>query len=191
MVFLSVMGAEGSSIIPHAKVERALKEIDIGATFLRPGFFAQNFQDAYYKEIMNHDRLSLPAKDALVAFVDLLDVARVAARVFKEGEPHFGQGYTLTGPRPVTFGQACALLSEAIGRTIRYEPISIPRYAWRLRKEEDLPAGQIAIQTLLHADLRRGTAAEIDPTLERLLPEPHLPTPLNGYFERERDVWQR
>ena len=52
---------------------------DAGHTLLRPGFFAQNLQDAYRRDIREEPRLHVPAGRGRVAFVDLRDPGEVAA----------------------------------------------------------------------------------------------------------------
>ncbi len=51
VVFLSVQGAESRPRIPHYAVEQHLMQASNEWTFLRPGFFAQNFTDAYLRDI--------------------------------------------------------------------------------------------------------------------------------------------
>ena len=42
---------------------------------------------------------------------------------------HVGQLYELTGPRSLTFGQAAAEIAEAVGREVRYVPVSLEEHA--------------------------------------------------------------
>lgn len=180
MVFLSVAGAGENSLVPHHAVETHLQAKGGAFTLLRPGFFAQNFGDAYRLDIVEQSRVYVPAGRGHVTFVDVRDLAEVAARVFAEPAPHRGQAYTLTGPTPVDFFEATAQLSAVVGRTIRYEPASVVGYARHLRAR-GMPLAQIAVQTVLHTGLRFGQAERVDPTLERLLGRG--PRSLRAYFE--------
>lgn len=172
VVFLSVQGAESRPRIPHHAVEKHLEKSGKDWTFLRPGFFAQNFSDAYRRDIVEDDRIYVPAGDGEVAFVDVRDLGVVAARVFDKPALHCGQGYRLTGPRCFTFHQAAALLCQVTGRPIRYVPASIAGYAWHLAVRRRLPPMQAVIQTYLHVGLRHGEAAIVDPLLGSLLEQP-------------------
>jgi uncharacterized protein YbjT (DUF2867 family) len=58
IVFLSVAGAERKSWVPHREVELHLERTGDAWTVLRPGFFAQNLQDAYRRDITEDSRLS-------------------------------------------------------------------------------------------------------------------------------------
>jgi uncharacterized protein YbjT (DUF2867 family) len=186
IVFLSVAGAGANPLVPHHAVEQHLQTEASGWTLLRPGFFVQNCQDAYLRDLREDDRLYVPAGDGLVTFVDLYDVAEVAALAFIDPAAHSGQAYTLTGPEALGFETLAAQLSSVLGRPIRYEPASILGYLGHLR-ERGLPWAQAGVQTILHVGLRFGQAATVDPTLERLLGRPGRST--TTYLEENAALW--
>jgi uncharacterized protein YbjT (DUF2867 family) len=169
IVFLSVMGADRMKWVPHRKVELHLAERERGWTILRPGFFAQNLQDAYLKDIVEDRRLFVPAGAGKVAFLDVRDIASVCARVLSEPEQFEGQALTLTGPAAITFEEVATALTGALGVEIRYQPASIPGYVRHLRGRRGLPWMQVLVQTVLHRGLRKGDAEAVDPTLRRIL----------------------
>jgi uncharacterized protein YbjT (DUF2867 family) len=188
VVFLSVAGAEERSWVPHRKVELHLMARGRGYTILRPGFFAQNLEDAYRRDIVEDARLYVPAGRGRVAFVDVRDIGRAAARVLVTPREYETQALTLTGPRAFTFEEAARLLSETVDRAVRYEAASIPGYAWHLRVHRRMPWMQIAVQTILHVGLRKGDAEAVDPTLERILGE--RPRDLAQYVRDRAEVWR-
>lgn len=189
VVFLSVQGAETQPRIPHYAVEKHLEATGRDWTFLRPGFFAQNFSDAYRRDLVEDDRVCVPAGDGVVAFVDARDLGLAAARVFENSAAHRGQAYRLTGPRTFSFEQAAALLSTATGRPIRYVPAVIAGYLWHLLVRRRAAAMQAIIWTVLHVGLRHGDAAIIDPTLGHLLGQPARD--LETFITDSRAVWVR
>jgi len=186
IVFLSVAGAETNRIVPHHKVEVFLKSTE-SYTILRPGFFAQNFQDAYRKDILEQDRIYVPAGRAKVAFVDLRDVALVAANALVRPAEHIKQGYTLTGPQAVSFAEAAQMLSECLGRKVHYKAASVLGYLWHLHQRR-LPLMQAFVQTVLHVGLRFGQAETVDPTLGRLIGRE--PYSLGQYIRFHADTWK-
>ena len=186
IVFLSVAGAETNRLLPHHKVEVFLKTT-AGYTILRPGFFAQNLQDAYKRDIVDQSRIYVPAGRGRVAFVDLYDVAQVAAAALLDPASHLGQGYTLTGPVAVTFAEVAAELSQHLNRRVTYEAASIMGYLRHLRRRK-LPWMQSMVQTVLHVGLRFGQAATVDPTLGRLLKRP--PRTVSQYIAEHADIWR-
>ena len=167
ITFLSVDGADRQRWVPHHKVERHLLARGISCTLLRPGFFAQNLADAYLADLREDGALYVPAGRGRVAFVDVRDVAEIAARSFVDPTLR-GQAWTLTGPEAFTFDEVAAILSTALGRTVCYRPATIPGYLRHLRRR-GIGWGQALVQTVLHVGIRLGNAARIDPALGQLL----------------------
>ncbi len=186
VVFLSVMGAGENKIVPHHAVEAHLRARGPEHTLLRPGFFAQNLQDAYLRDIVEDDRLYVPAGRGRAAFVDLRDVAEVAALALCAPDVHREQAYTLTGPEAVGFDRAAELLTEALGRRVRYEPASVLGYVRHLRRRGQ-PWAQVVVQTILHVGLRFGQAEAVDPTLASLLGRPGRT--LGEYVRDHAELW--
>jgi uncharacterized protein YbjT (DUF2867 family) len=187
VVFLSVAGAGKSKFVPHRDVEDFLKSQDAQYTNLRPGFFAQNLESAYRRDILENDRIYVPAgKRQPVNWIDARDIGEVAALVLSDPEPHRAKDYTLAGPGAVPWQRVTDALSRVTGRTIRYEAASVPGYVWHL-KNRGLPLGAIAVQTLLHFLLRFGQGATEDPTLEQLLGRPGRT--IETYIEDHRNLF--
>lgn len=188
VVFLSVAGADRNPLVPHHAVERHLqRQRALTWSSLRPGFFAQNLGDAYRDDLRTRDELHVPAGDGRVAWVDARDLGEIAASVLLDPAPHIGRGYTLTGGETRSFAEVAGLLSAALGRPVRYTPASAAGYVRRLRAR-GLPWGQVAVLTLLHLGLRRGAAAEVDPTLGRLLGRP--PRTIGAYVADHAALWR-
>lgn len=188
IVVLSVSGAERREWVPHRKVERHLEASGQAWTLLRPGFFAQNLQDAHRRDVIEDGRLYVPAGSAVVAFLDVRDAAEVAALIFEQPQAFVGKALTLTGPEAVTFGEVARILSSMLGRTSRYEPASILGYARHLHFSRGLPWVQVAVQTYLHWGLRRGEAATGDVTIEKLLGS--RASSVSDYVLRSLGVWR-
>lgn len=187
ITFLSVDGAQRQSWVPHHAVEQHLGARGVSATLLRSGFFAQNLGDAYRRDIKEDDRLYVPTGRGRVAFVDVRDIAELAARSFIEAGLR-RQAFRLTGPAAVSFAEVAALLTTRLGRPIIYRPASIVGYLAHLRRRR-LPWMQIAVQTLLHVGLRLGNAATVDMTLGQLLGRPARG--IEQYIQDFYALWER
>ncbi|MEV0003716.1 NmrA family NAD(P)-binding protein [Micromonospora sp. NPDC050980] len=187
VVFASVAGADRNPVVPHHRIERHLRASGLPNTILRPGFFAQNLADAYGRDIRDDGRIYLPAAAGRVAFVDTRDIGDAAAAVFADPTAHRGAAHTLTGPQALDFTQVAALLTEVLGRPVRYQPASVAGYLRHLRRRR-VPVTQALVQTVLHAGLRRGQAERVDPALPLLLGRPART--LREYVTEHRDVWR-
>jgi uncharacterized protein YbjT (DUF2867 family) len=185
-VFVSVAGAGDNPIVPHHAVEQHLRSGPSGWTILRPGFFAQNMGDAYRNDILRDNRIFLPAGAGLVAFIDVRDLAEVAVNTLLDPSAHQGQTYTLTGPEAIPFTEVARILSETLGRTIRYQPASTLGYITHLMRH-GTSLGQSMILAILHVGLRFGQAEAVNDTLADLLG--HSPRTVQDYVRDHRDLW--
>ncbi|WP_428236662.1 NAD(P)H-binding protein [Gracilimonas sp.] len=188
IVFLSVAGAADNRWVPHHAVEQELKNGPLDWVILRPGFFAQNLESAYREDIVQDDRLYVPAGNGRVAFVDVRDIGEVAAKVLTSPNKHAGMIYTLTGPESYTFYEVADLLSQYLNRSIIYKPASIPGYMFHLLFTKNMGFMQSIVQTILHVGLRFGQAEKVDPTLGRLLS--HAPNNIEHYIRDHTEVWE-
>ncbi|MGW1750450.1 NAD(P)H-binding protein [Streptomyces sp. NPDC002092] len=120
VVKLSVWRAdEGLSPIArlHRPVEQALITSGLPWTILRPNFYLQNF--LRQPSIREAGEFSLPLITAPISFVDIGDIARVAARVLTT-DGHDGCVYDLTGPKALTYAEAAEEISAVLGKPVRY-----------------------------------------------------------------------
>ncbi len=186
VVFLSALGAASNRLVPHHAVEAHLAARGAHHTLLRPGFFAQNLGTAYRSDIADDGRLFLPAGRGRIAFVDIRDVAELAAVIAADPLAHDGAAYTCTGPEAFSFEETARLMTDVVRRPIRYEPASIGGYVRHLHVQ-GLPLAQIAVQTVLHVGLRYGQLEKIDPTLERFLGR--RPRTLATYVRENAELW--
>ncbi len=149
IVFLSVQGAETSSMIPHHKIEKLIIESQINYTFLRPAYFMQNFTTTLRKDIVENNTIFLPAGNAKFTLVDLKDVGEAAASILAHTSKHINKAYDLTNNEQLNFKQMAAILSRELGRTIYYKSPNLVSFYVKKRKE-NIPAMFILVMIMLH-----------------------------------------
>lgn len=122
VVKLSALGASdhSTSVIGlwHYNGERELMASGLAWTILRPHHFMQNLLDQR-ASIAAAGIVRSPSGEGKIPFIDTRDIAAVAAEVLT-GAGHEGTTYTLTGPEARSYREATALLSEALGRPLKY-----------------------------------------------------------------------
>jgi uncharacterized protein YbjT (DUF2867 family) len=121
----SVTGAdkEGYTIARwHRAGEKAVEKTGIPWCFLRPNAFMQNTHNFFAATIKGQGAFYYPAKDSRTSFVDVRDIASVAARVLTE-KGHQGKAYELTGPESLTYGQCADQLGAVLGKKVSYVDI--------------------------------------------------------------------
>lgn len=185
IVFLSLLGAQHLPFVPHRKVELYLERSGIPYTFLRASFFMQNLSTTHAREIRDHHLIDVPAGVGKTSFVDVEDLAEVAALALS-APGHENQAYDLTGSEALDYHEVAALLTRELGRPIAYrEPGLVGFLARRVRS--GLPFGFALVMGAIYTTARMGKAALVTSDLERLLGR--SPRTLQGFLEKERDTW--
>ncbi|MCM2386907.1 NmrA family NAD(P)-binding protein [Streptomyces albipurpureus] len=119
---------------PDAVVsEEALRASGVPLTVVRAAFFAQNFSEGVLADLVAGGAIAFPGAQTPEPFIDADDIADVVVAALTEGG-HRGKVHEVTGPRLVTFGEAAAELGSALGREVRYLPVSGPEFAALLQQ---------------------------------------------------------
>jgi len=154
----------------HAAVERRVRELGIGYTFLRPNLFFQGLL-AMADSIRATGTLFAPIGEARVSAVDVRDIAEVAAVTLTE-PGHLGQSYEITGPAAVTHAEIARALSAATGREIGF--VDVPPAAFADAVRGVLPDWQVDGLLEDYAHYARGEAAQVSSTVADLTGRPAL-----------------
>lgn len=187
VVFLSLLGAEKNNFVPHAKVEKALRAGSVPYTLLRCGFFMQNLSTTHREDILRHDDIFLPAGRGKTAFVDVRDIAAVAAKTLTEAG-HENKVYPLTGREALDYDEVADIFSHVLGRRITYSNPSPLRFAWRLWRR-GRPLGYVGVVTAIYVTTRLGLAETVTPHLAELLQRP--PRTMRQFVADYASLWQR
>jgi uncharacterized protein YbjT (DUF2867 family) len=178
LVLLSGRGQSG-----HAPAEEAVRESGAAWTILRSAWFAQNFSEGFLAEMTVDGVLALPAGEAAEPFVDVDDLAEVAAAALTE-DRHGGRVYEVTGPQPLTFGTAMDVIARATGRQFRYDAIPAGAFTAGL-STAGLPGALVAVLDEVFAELRDGRNAAPADGVQRALGRPP-----RGFEEFARTAWR-
>jgi NAD(P)H dehydrogenase (quinone) len=168
--------------VNHARIEQMARESGLAWTILRPSFFMQTLE-MFAGPVRHIGRLIVPARDGVVAFVHLDDVADAVAACLKENATA-GHTAVLTGSEALSFGDVAAVMAEHWGRPIRH--LALPRWLARLI----LPCapglnGWMARRLVaLFEALDEGRESRVCPDLAHLISKP--PRRLSAYLDVAR-----
>lgn len=167
----------GSSSVPrqyplHRRAEEQLERSGIAFTHLRPGPFMQNTLN-FAPSIAAEGVFRGAWGDGAMAYVDVRDVAAVAARVLTE-DGHEGQAYELTGPEALSPAEIARKLSAAIGRKVRYQDVP-PEAVHEAMLSRGMPEWFAAAMVEVMAHTRTGAAARVTQAVFELTGRPPRP----------------
>ncbi len=167
----------------HRQVEDTLKASGLGYTILRPNSFMQNILAYMAPSIRQQGAFYAAMGEAKDSFIDVGDLAAVAAEALLEPARHHNQIYELNGPEAVTHAELASRISRIAGRTVQF--IDIPESAQR---QSMLQLGMPAWQVDALLDLQRyytgGQGGTVDNLLRQLLGRE--PVRLNDFLERNK-----
>ena len=135
IVYFSVHNSDLFADVPHFSgkytVERAIEQLNLPATVLRPSYFMQN--ELMMKEVLlQHGVYPMPIGDLGVAMVDTRDVAEIAVASLLRREqastPLPRDVIELVGPDTLTGKDAAAVWSAALGKPVNYAGNDLPGF---------------------------------------------------------------
>jgi uncharacterized protein YbjT (DUF2867 family) len=162
---LVLMSGRGEEVAVRG--QQAVRDSGAELTILSSTWFAQNFSEDYWREMVQAGELALPAGDMPEPFVDAEDIADVAVAALTD-DRHIGEFYELTGPRLLTFAEAVREISRAVGREIRYVPVSIEDFA-AASAAQGVPSQVVEMLSLIFEEVLDGRNARLADGVQRAL----------------------
>jgi uncharacterized protein YbjT (DUF2867 family) len=185
IVFNSALGVDRNEAAPLRIVERYLMDSGVPYTILRPNFFMENFTSGSLGPMINEGGgLYLAAGDGKTSFISTGDIAAVAVDAFKQRL--VGQAFDLTGPEALDHYQVAAIISEAAGRPIPYEPQDEDDFLDMLGKR-GLPDTAARYLADLYGAVRSGLMAWV--TGDVLMVTGRAPVSFAAFAKRHADDW--
>ncbi|HEY0199791.1 MAG TPA: NmrA/HSCARG family protein [Rhodanobacter sp.] len=134
IVYFSVHNSDVFTDVPHFTgkytVERAIEQLNLPATVLRPSYFMQN--DAMMKGALENGVYPMPLGDRGVSMVDTRDIADIAVasllRREQSATPLPREVIELVGPDALTGNDAAAIWSEVLGKPVAYGGNDLPGF---------------------------------------------------------------
>jgi uncharacterized protein YbjT (DUF2867 family) len=160
----SELGADPNSpklaLKAQGSVDQYLKESGIPWSILRPNFFMQNFAIHYAATIRERGRIFLPQGSGKVSFIDVRDIAAVAAEILLAPNAHMGHAYDLTGPQALSNYEVAQHLSGVADRIVEYHAIS-DEAATEAMSNRGVSRWIAEFVTSLHRHVREGQMANV------------------------------
>lgn len=164
-VLMTVLGADADDDLRHRRVESFLEKTGAQFVVIRPNWLADNFHRCWLEGI-RRGAIALPAGDAKTSFIDARDIAECAAAALTS-DTFNGQAFNLTGPEALTYGEAAAILSRVLGKSVAYTPVDDETFVGML-VAAGLPDAYARHLARLFEPVREGRMAIVTDDVERL-----------------------
>ncbi|MEU2778727.1 SDR family oxidoreductase [Streptomyces sp. NPDC007162] len=174
LVYVSFYGAAADATFTlardHFHTEQHIRASGLAYTFLRDNFYAE-----FVPDLVGEDGVIRgPAGHGRVAFVGQDDIADAAAAVLFRPDGHAGRTYDLTGPQPLTLGEAAVILSEQLGRSVTYEQETVEE-AYAARASYGAPPWQLDAWVSTYTAIASGELDGVSDAVPRLTGRPATP----------------
>lgn len=182
VVFLSVQGAEKSSVIPHNKIEKLIKGYELEYIFLRPSYFMQNLTTTLIDDIKQKRKIILPSGNAKFNWIDIKNIAEVTAILMENFLLYRNQTIEITGYENENFATVVSMINQQVKSPIQFESVN-PLKFYLLKRVSEKEKGKIIVMILLHFLPRFQKEPQVSNFYEKLTGK--KPTKLVDYIERE------
>jgi uncharacterized protein YbjT (DUF2867 family) len=156
----------------HRKVEDKLNTTKIARCILRPNSFSQNVLTYNAPSIRQHGAFYGSTGNARISYVDVRDIATVAAKALEGGE-HDGKIYELNGPAALTNAEVAEKISGHAGLPVRHVDISEDAQR-NAMLDQGMPEWQVTALLELQRYYTGGQGGTVDTVLEKLLGRPPI-----------------
>ncbi|MCB9264531.1 MAG: NmrA family NAD(P)-binding protein [Lewinellaceae bacterium] len=176
-------GIEGK---PLNTIEQKIWDSFIPATILRPGWFMQNFTGWIGDDIRSERKIVLPAGDSKTAFIDVRDIAEVAALTLIHGG-HTGHTYELVSDEAFDHFEVAKMIAKAIGETVEYQPMAPLDYIKRMMKKgwsRDVAEHTVELYRLVMEGREEEVTTDVEEVLAR------KPRRLKDFIGEHKDEFQ-
>jgi NAD(P)H dehydrogenase (quinone) len=175
LVYTSAPHADTTELVlapEHKATEEAIRASGIPFTFLRNGWYHENYVDTITRAAETGEVVGA-AGDARVASAAREDFADAAVAVLT-GEGHENTVYELSGDVAWTFPEFAKEIGEVAGKPVEYRNLSLEAYEKSL-VDAGLPPETAGFVAALEGNIAAGTLAETSGDLNRLIGRPTTP----------------
>lgn len=176
LAYTSVLRADTSKLLvapDHKITEQAIRDAGLPFTFLRNGWYTENFAPRIAAAVHNGTFAGNATPAATLSSATRIDYADAAVAALT-GEGHLDQVYELAGDVVWSYPDLAAELTRQTGQQVDYQQFS-PQEHERLLVESGLPAGYAAFTVRTDQDITEGELADVSGDLSRLIGRPTTP----------------
>ena len=105
----------------------------IDYSIIRASWFNQNWSESFFLDPILSGEVALPMANVLIPFVDVNDIAEVAAKVLLD-DTYNGEIIEVTGPELITFRDIVKIIEKTSNRRLNFYDITLEQYIDGMKK---------------------------------------------------------
>ena len=187
IIFLSVQGVEKSSVIPHYKIEKLIRESAFNFIFIRPSYFMQNLITTLYDDLIAKGKIYLPSGEAKFNWVDADNIGELTAHFLENFNTYANQAFEVTGYENLSFSEVALEFKETLQKSVTYVRAN-PLLFLLSTITKNRNVGFSLVKFLLHFLPRFQREPEISSIYEEVTGK--NPTTLKQFLLRENEYFQ-
>lgn len=175
LIYTSAPAADDTTLIlapEHAATEQLIRESGLAFTFLRNGWYSENFEQAF-RQASGTGVVAASVGQGRVASAAIADFAEAAA-VVATTEGHEGVVYELSGDVAWSHDDLAAAFGEVLGREVVYRPLT-PEEHRSVLVGAGLDEGTAGFVVALDQNTAEGLLAVTTGELTKLIGHPTTP----------------
>ncbi len=175
LIYTSAPAADDTTLVlapEHAATEQLVRDSGLTYTFLRNGWYSENYQPTFEQAAQTGVVLSSAAQGR-VASAAIADYAEAAAAVASTSG-HDNAVYELSGDVAWTFDDLAKVISEVLGREVVYRPLTPEQHRDTL-VEAGLDDGTAGFVVALDQNIAEGLLGITTGDLTKLIGRPTTP----------------
>ncbi len=165
IVLLSGRGEAGAQLAEQQLINSGLRW-----NVVRASWFAQNFSEGFMIEGILNGQVALPAGNVLEPFVDVDDIAEVAAACLTSPELN-NQLFEVTGPELMTFRDCVETIAHSTNRSIEFIDITCEQFVEGMRLQ-GMPEDMLWLINELFSVVMDGRNSQVTNGVEQALGRP-------------------
>ncbi|KAJ7447802.1 hypothetical protein B0H11DRAFT_1929551 [Mycena galericulata] len=167
----------------QGQIHEYLSTLNVEFCVLRPSWFFDNFAQQYAARIKLHNDIVSLAKDGKIGYVSTEDIADVAFKALVDDKIE-NDNPIIVGPELFTYDEIAALLTEVLGREIKYTRLEAAEYK-KVLVARGLP--EAYAQMMMTAESLVAQGAE-----EQSFHKANVvgKRTLKAFFQDNKDVWR-
>lgn len=171
----------------HGQGEELVKQSGLRWAVIQPNFFQDNFVNYQGGTIKAQGAFYGAGGAGKTAYVSSGDIGASAAAILAEPDRHASQTYLLTGPEALSDGEVAGLISDLLGREVKFVNLEPEAFGGALRGQ-GTPEWQVQALLYLENVKANGWASAVSPAVEQITGR--APENIRSYLERNKAALQ-